>query len=88
MKRSIYAIVSERYLPLFGRLVLMVRCLGIGTNDPTIDGIWTEVINGTDTGQFGSDKLCCDSITADFNRPELNRYRRSGELRHLAVLPI
>ncbi|WP_152532308.1 hypothetical protein [Leptolyngbya sp. Heron Island J] len=88
MKRFIEVIGSKRYVPFFEHLVLVVRCLGIGLSNPMLNGIWTKAVNGADAGRFSANKLSCGAITVDFNRPEPNRYRRSGELRRLAVLPI
>ena len=88
MKRSIEVRVVSRYLQLFGRLALVVRCLGMGSSDPTIGGIWTKAIDGADSERFDANKLFHGSIAGYLNRPEPNRYKRSGEPRRLAVVPI
>ena len=88
MKRSIQIRVMNRYLPLFGRLALVVQCLGMESSAPTIGGIWTKAIDGTGSERFDANKLFHGLIVSDLNRPEPNRYKRSGELRQLAMLPM
>lgn len=88
MKRSIETRIVNRYSQLFGRLALVLRRLGMGASAPTISGIWTKTINGADLGRFDANQLFHSSIADYLDRPELNRYKRSGEPRRSAMLPI
>ncbi|MEM7794179.1 MAG: hypothetical protein AAF579_06950 [Cyanobacteria bacterium P01_C01_bin.118] len=84
MKRSIN-VISEviaaiSYLPLFGSLVLFGQCL---SHIPAVGDIWPKAIDGNDSERL--DALLRSLITD--SRLELNRYKRSGGCRHLAMLP-
>ena len=89
MKRSIELIVVKRHLQSFGRLALVVRCLGFGISNPTgapnIGGTWAKATDGTE--RIASNEFLHGLIAGYLNRPELNRHIRSGKRRRLAVLP-
>lgn len=91
MRRSIKFRVDS-YLQLFGRLGLVMQCLGMGSSRvPTItlsaSDIWTKAFDDAESERFDFNQLFHGSIVGYINRPELNRYKRSGEPRHLALLP-
>ncbi len=87
MKRSIAAIIAKRYLQSFSYLTPIVRCLGVSSSEPIIDGVWIAAIDGADLGRCEFHTVIRGLIAGYLNRPELNRYKRSGEHRRLPMLP-
>lgn len=72
---------------------MIVRCRGFGiiapTATPIIGGIWTKLIDRIELERFVSHARFRGSIASGdyLYRPELNRYKQSGERRRLAVAP-
>ncbi|MBT9316987.1 hypothetical protein [Leptothoe spongobia] len=67
-------------------MALIVRCLGFGVNELTIDGTWTKAINGHDSERFAFNDLSVGLITGYVSQPGPNKYIRSGKCRRLAML--
>ncbi len=95
MKRSVELIIAIRNLPLFGHrsMVRVLLCLGFGMIAPTAeligDGIWTKAIDRDELELLSAHDFIDGLITGGDHlyRPELNRFKRSGEHRRFAVQP-